>query len=161
MNFTFTTEQTIRRTDEIAEYMSEPRLWIPQTDYPDFDKWMQRVHIQLRSETKRAVLALCSGHLAGVIVYQHHKERADTLEIKNVTVRPDVRGRHVASFLLRNAEIEGCHDFHTSSVVTDAKADNLAIRSFLLKGGYLPMTCVDLYGLRSGRDIVYRKHIGP
>lgn len=40
MNFTFTTEQTIHRTDEISEYMSGPRLWIPQTDYPDFDLWI-------------------------------------------------------------------------------------------------------------------------
>lgn len=90
-------------------------------------------------------------------MYQRHKKYADALEIKNVTVHPDVRGRHVASFLLRNAEIEGCHDFHTNRVLVDAKSHNVAIRAFLLKGGYLPLTCVDLYGLGAGEDVVYCK----
>lgn len=161
MEVTFTTERTWARADEIVDYLRGPRLWVPQADYPDFDDWAAKVHVQLKSEHKRAVVAFVGGTVAGAIIYQRHQEQVDALEIKNVTVRPDVQGRHFASFLLRNAEVEGARDYGVRSVVVDAKARNRGIRAFLLKNGYLPAGIADLYGLGSGDDIVYAKRLPP
>jgi len=160
MEFIFTTEQTLSRTDEIIDYLLGPRLWIPKIDYPDFDEWIQKVHIQLKQEDKRAIIALSHRSIVGVVIYQRHQAEPEALEIKNITVRPDVQGRFIASFLLRNAEIEGTRDFNIRRVLVDAKARNLTIRSFLFRNGYANLGSHDLYGLGAGEDIVYSKVIG-
>jgi GNAT superfamily N-acetyltransferase len=157
VDFRFTTDRIWERADEIISYLLGPRLWIPKVDYPDFENWLGRVHIQLKSEEKRAVIALSSGYIVGAIIYQRHQELEETLEVKNITVRPDMRGRLVASFLLRSAEMEGHRDFGCRRVVVDAKAKNIGIRAYLFKNGYSPEKMEDLYGLGSGEDVVYGK----
>ena len=157
MDFRFTTEQTLSRTDEIISYLCGPRLWIPKLDYPDFDAWIEKAHAELKTEQKRALLALSIGQVVGVIVYQRHHQLPNTLEIKNLTVRPDMRGRHIADFLIRNAEIEGIRDFATNRVIVDTKARNFEMRSFLLHSGYKPKAIADVYGLGAGQDVVYEK----
>jgi ribosomal protein S18 acetylase RimI-like enzyme len=165
MHFVFTTEQTGKRADEIVDYLLGPRLWIPQVDYPDFDVWATKVpgfgswHTQLKKESKRAIIALARESVIGAIIYQRHQVLPDVLEIKNITVRPDARGRFMASFLLRNAEVEGAHDFGSHEVLVDAKARNTAIRTFLLRNSYKALGIADLYGLGAGEDVVYRKRL--
>ena len=160
MEFFFTNEATLHRTDEIVAYLRGPRLWIPTTDYPDFLDWTQKVHEQLRHEEKRALVAMSGGQVVGASIYQRHREEADALEVKNITVRPDQQGRYVASFLLRNAELEGERDFPgVRQAVVDAKAGNFAVRRFLLHHAYVPAALVDLYGLGAGADVVFRKRL--
>lgn len=151
------TNECWNRADEVVEYLTGPRLWIPHASYPDFDAWIQRVHQQLKDETKRAMVALDQGSVIGAIVYQRHKTLQDAVEVKNITVRPDVRGRHLASFLLRNAEVEALREFGRRRILVDAKADNVQIRTFLLTQRYVSLVNVDLYGLGSGSDVVFEK----
>lgn len=157
MEITITSEVSVSRADEIVAYMTGPRLWIPQHEYPDFESWIERVHGQLKSEEKRAVVAIVAGQVVGAVVYQSHRELPGTLEIKNLTVRPDQRGRHLASFLLRNAEQEGARDFKATQVVVDAKLGNRPIRRFLDANHYQPQAVSDLYRLNAGPDVVYSK----
>ena len=157
MHFTFTNEYPASRVDEIVSYLVGPRLWVPSSDYPDFLDWAERSHRALVQGSKRAVIALTSGDVAGVIIYQRHKQHRDALELKNLTVRPDLHGRHIASFLLRNAEIEGAREFNSRLVVCDAKAKNFAICRFLLSHHYTIAARRDLYTLDSGVDLVYHK----
>lgn len=159
MLFTFTSDETCKRADEIVDYLQGPRLWIPPLDYPDFDRWVAKTHAQLKSEEKRALIALSYGNVVGAIVYQKHQSDPEALEIKNVTVRPDLQGRYVASFLLRNAELEGCRDYGSRVVVVDSKARNHAIGAFLRKNGYTARGVEDLYGLGAGSDVVYTKKL--
>ena len=162
MNVSFTTDETVRRADELIDYMRGPRLWIPSVDYPDFDEWSERARIQFRREDERAVLAISDGNIVGAVVYQRHASDPSALEIKNLTVRPDQRGRHVASFLLRNAEIEGMHDYPgVFRCVLDAKARNFGMRAFLLRFGYVPWHVRDVYGLGCGVDIVFSRKLRP
>lgn len=156
MEVLFTSDRTVRMADEIVDYLLGPRLWIPQADYPDFGDWVQKVHGQLKSEAKRALVGISAGRVVGAVVYQRHLA-LPAVEVKNLTVRPDVQGRHVASFLLRNAEVEALRDYRVSEVLVDAKARNLAIRRFLLWNGYSVSGVRDLYGLRAGDDVLYRK----
>lgn len=157
MEFLFTTEQTYNRADELVDYLRGPRLWIPRTDYPDYDRWLLKVHRQLKSEEKRAIMALRGDEIIGSVVYQRHPELADVLEVRTISVAPDARGRHVASFLMRNAEIEGHADFNTSAVVVDAKAKNTGIRHLMQHCGYESLGPRDLYSLGAGEDVLFLK----
>lgn len=161
MNFKFTNEYSLSRIDEIVSYILGPRLWIPHIDYPDFLDWADKTHKELKKENKRAVVALSNNEIVGVTIYQRHKKYKDALEIKNLTVRPDARGRYIASFLLRNSEIEGGKEFDSKYAVCDAKVKNLAIRSFLLKNQYRITGNNDLYGLNAGDDTIYKKSLLP
>ncbi len=159
MKFTFTNEFKLSRLDEIVDYLSGPRLWVPHVDYPDYYDWLQKVHTQIKSEKKRAIIALYEKQIVGVTIYQKHEQIRNALEIKNLTVRPDVQGRYVASFLLRNTEYLGYKDFKCSHVLCDAKSHNQAIKAFLLRHKYLPQGTADLYGLNSGDDIIFKKQL--
>lgn len=159
MNFKFTNQYSVSRLDEIVSYLLGPRLWIPQDDYPDFLDWAHRTHKELKKENKRALIALSNNDIVGVTIYQKHKKHKDCLEIKNLTVRPDQRGRYIASFLLRNTEIEGSREFGLRSVLCDAKAKNLSVRHFLFKHKYRILDKDDLYGLGAGDDLVYKKDL--
>lgn len=159
MEILFTSERTTSRADELVDYLRGPRLWIPRADYPDFDDWSEKVHAQLKSEHKRALLALSRGVVVGAVVYQRHLTELGSLEIKNVTVRPDMRGRYVARFLLRNAEIEGRADFGVRRAVLDAKASNVSLRRYVEAQGYAATAVRDLYGLGGGADVVFRKRL--
>lgn len=157
MEVLFTSDRTVRMADEIVDYLLGPRLWVPKDDYPDYGDWVQKVWSQLRSEEKRALVGVSGRRVVGAVVYQPHRALPGVLEVKNLTVRPDVQGRHMASFLLRNAEVEGVRDFGSREVTLDAKARNAAIRAFLLRNGYAVSGVRDLYGLRAGDDVVFRK----
>jgi ribosomal protein S18 acetylase RimI-like enzyme len=161
MDFRFTTEYPLSRLDEIVSYLLGPRLWIPRTDYPDFEDWVQKAYQEIRGETKRAVIALSQNQIVGAVIYQRHKQFPETLELKNLTVRPDQRGRYIASFLVRNAEVEGTKEFGATSVLCDAKANNFGIRMFLMQHRYRIISETDLYHLNAGGDIIYRKDLHP
>lgn len=159
LDFHFTNTFNLSKVDEIVEYLRGPRLWIAKNAYPDFDEWAQKVQQELKKEAKHALVCFSGQNIAGVVLYQRHKTFKDTLEIKNLTVRPDVRGRHIADFLLRNAEIQGVRDFKSQFVICDAKTKNFPVRNFLFHSGYLPVTVTDLYGLGAGDDMIFRKNL--
>jgi len=159
MNFKFTNEYSTGKLDEIVSYLLGPRLWIPKVDYPDFYDWADRSYRELKRENKRAMVALSYNDVVGVVIYQRHKKCRDTLEIKNLTVRPDKRGRYIASFLLRNAEIEGKREHKSNSVLCDAKAGNAEISGFLTRNGYKAIAECDLYCLDAGKDVIYKKNL--
>jgi len=159
MDFKFTNNYPVSRLDEIVSYLLGPRLWIPSTDYPDFLDWAEKVHGELKKDAKRALIALSENNVVGVTIYQRHKKYKDALEIKNLTVRPDMRGRYIASFLMRNTEIEGQREFGSKYALCDAKANNYPVRLFLMKHRYKIIREEDLYELGSGKDIVYQKNL--
>lgn len=158
MNYHITTEETIKRVDEIVDYLRGPRLWIPQTDYPNYDGWLNKIHDQLKHESKRALITVVNKLIVGVIVYQRHNSYPDTLEIKNLSISPTHQGRYLASCMLRNAELEGQRDFSTNSVHIDAKSNNIPIKQFLVKHKYTPLFATDLYGSKTN-DVVFYKTI--
>lgn len=159
MDFRFTTEYPLSRLDEIISYLLGPRLWFPRTDYPDFEEWAMRAYIEIKKETKRVIVALSQDQLVGVIVYQRHKQFSEALELKNLTIRPDQRGRHIASFLIKNAEIEGAGEFGVDRVFCDIKMNNLEMRMFLMQHQYRIIATTDLYHLSTGDDILFRKNL--
>lgn len=156
MNLSFTTDVDVRRT---VEFLAGPRLWVPQADYPDFMSWLDKVEVELNSSIKHGIFCYALNKLVGAVIYQRHKTLPDFLEVKNLTVLPEVGRRFVASFLLRNAEVEGRERFRTTQVMLDSKKENVPIHAFLLRNGYRVISTIDLYGLKAGADNVYTKEI--
>lgn len=147
------------RLDAVLGFLEGPRLWIPRQDYPDFVDWLHKAHGELQRGQKRAVVCLEGPDVLGSVIYQPHRALKGVLELKNISVRPEARGRLLASFLLRQAELAGVAlGLHT--VVTDAKARNTGIRRFLLSQRYRARDTTDLYGLGAGDDVVYTKVLG-
>lgn len=158
-DFRFSNETPIFRLDEIVEYLTGPRLFIPKTDYPNILDWSQKVYSELKTDLKRVMVAYYGREIVGVTVYQKHRTDDSALEIKNLTVRPDMRGRHVASFLLRNSEVEGAREYGVDKVICDAKANNFGVRGFLLSEHYQILRQTDLYGLGAGEDLIFHKKL--
>lgn len=158
----FTNEHDTASAGNVIDVLKRPRLWIPTTDYPDYPLWLDKVEAELDTQAKRAMLAYSGTEPVGVVLYQRHKEQSDTVEIKNISVSPDVRGRYFGSFLLRNVEAEALgSDFPTcSKMVVDTKLSNFDMINFLLKHRYRPTLITDLYRLGGGEDIVLTKDCG-
>jgi ribosomal protein S18 acetylase RimI-like enzyme len=92
-----------------------------------------------------------------VAVFQKHKTISSFLELKNLTIAPEISRRFVASFLVRNVEIEAHGQF--THVICDAKKDNVIIQEFLTRNKYKTVANMDLYGLNAGTDTVYLKEL--
>lgn len=157
--FTFSTERSQAEAESTVEFLRTPRLWIPGEDYPDFDDWLERVTVELLDDRKRAMTAHFEKELVGTIIYQQHRDDPTTLEIRNISVAPNARGRYAGSFMLRNTELEGTgHDFpECERIVVDTKMANVGMIEFLLRHGYELETVTDLYGLGTGQDAVFTK----
>jgi len=163
IDFRFTNEHQASGISDILDVLQKPRLWVPRQDYPDYSQWLEKVEVELQAEEKRAMLA-CSGRdPVGVVVYQRHKYDPQSVELKNISVAPDVRGRYVGSFLLRNTEVEaqGFDYPDCTRVTVDTKVKNSGMIGFLIHHGYTPIGVEDMYGLGAGKDIVFTKNSLP
>ncbi|MDB4984295.1 MAG: hypothetical protein JWM20_474 [Patescibacteria group bacterium] len=159
MNISLTNEFKEASTDQLLDFMRRPRILVNNADYPDFDHWLQKVYVQLKSEEKRAILIIENGLIIGSVLYQKHASIKDALEIKNLTVGKEYRHRKFGSVLLRQAEILGAAGFKTVKAVCDAKAQNDEVRTFLLSEKYRILGEQDLYNKKSGTDLVYYKNL--
>lgn len=160
VNFRFTNEHSSANLGNVAGLLTQRRLWIPtQADYPGHGEWVQKAEAQLAQDEKRAMLAYDGLKPVGIVVYQRHPTRPDTVEIKNLSVAPDARGGFVGSFLLRITEVEALKvDFPgCRTIVGDVKVTNTEMVGFLIKHGYTPEEITDLYKLGAGLDVVFSK----
>ena len=148
--------------NQIIDRIIQPRLWFSGSnfaDYPDIGDWSQRVYTELRREIKRAFIAVISRRVVGVIIYQRDKIEQDILEFKHLSIDEMLAGRRIASFLWRQAEIEGVKEFQPKLIRCDVKIYRLAVRAFLEANHYQLVNTADLYSLKSGLDAVYQKEV--
>ncbi len=160
--FRFTTEHSSAGIAGIVDALRQPRLWIPTgQDYPTHGAWLDKTEAQLAEGTKRAMAAYMGGKPIGTVIYQQSSETPGLLEVRNISISPDARGRHVGSFLLRNAEIEAArNDFPgVEQVVVDTKVSNKEMIAFLQSEGYGLEYVTDLYGQDTGLDAVLSKSL--
>ncbi|HEY8992442.1 MAG TPA: GNAT family N-acetyltransferase [Candidatus Microsaccharimonas sp.] len=137
LDFTFTNTPGGRNQDAISERLVQPRLWIPQGDYPAHLDWREKAIAQIAEEKKRAMIAFWGSDAVGSVVYQQDPKDPSTVEIRNLSVEPYARGRHVASFLLNQTEHEAAVEFPDATrIVTDTKQTNAGLIAFALHNGY-------------------------
>lgn len=147
--FRFTNEHRASEVGNVAAVLGRPRLWIPTgLDYPDHPQWLERAEDQIQTGKKRVMLAYRGVEPIGAVVYQRHEARPTVVEVRNISISPDSRGRYIGSFLLRTTELEAVrHDFpDTASVMVDTKLTNKGMITFLEANGYALESITDLYG---------------
>lgn len=158
----FTNELSQSDVGNVAGTLLRPRLWIPtEADYPGHGEWVLKTEAQLAEGQKRAMVAYQGLHMIGAVIYQRHPTRPGIVEMKNLSVTDDARGRYIGSFLLRNAEIEATsNDFpDCTTIVGDTKLTNLEMIKFVIKHGYTIQEVDDLYRLSVGLDAVFSKTV--
>jgi GNAT superfamily N-acetyltransferase len=165
LDFTFTNTPGGRNQDAIAERLIQPRLWIPQGDYPAHLEWREKAIAQIADEKKRAMIAYWGSEAVGSVVYQQDPNDPSTVEIRNLSIEPHARGRHVASFLLHQTEHEAALEFpHTTRIVTDTKRTNASLIAFGLHNGYRIDTVTTLdessYAHNGVQDVILAKSLG-
>jgi ribosomal protein S18 acetylase RimI-like enzyme len=160
--FRFNNDHTSAEVADIVDVLRQPRLWIPtEKDYPDHGSWLDKTEDLIISGKKRAMAAYMGQDAVGTVIYQRDPKETTSLEIRNISVSDDARGRYVGSFLLRNAEIEAALNDFPGIVryVVDTKASNVEMIAFLESQGYSIQDITDLYSLDAGLDVVMSKPI--
>ena len=160
--FRFNNDHTSAEVADIVDVLRQPRLWIPtEKDYPNHGSWLDKTEDLIISGKKRAMAAYMGKDAVGTVIYQRDPNQSHSLEIRNISVSADARGRYVGGFLLRNAEIEAAqNDFPgIEEYVVDTKASNEEMITFLESHGYSIKDITDLYGLGAGLDVVMSKPV--
>lgn len=160
--FRFNNDHSLAEVADIVDVLRQPRLWIPtERDYPNHGAWLDKTEDLIISGKKRAMTAYMGTDAVGAVIYQRDPMEPISLEIRNISVSDDARGRYVGAFLLRNAEIEAVqNDFvGIEQYVVDTKVNNVEMIAFLESQGYSIREITDLYGLGAGLDVVMSKPV--
>ena len=160
--FRFNNDHNSAEVADIVDVLRQPRLWIPtEKDYPNHGAWLDKTEDLIISGKKRAMAAYMGKDAVGTVIYQRDPKEPTLLEIRNISVSDDARGRYVGSFLLRNAEIEAAqNDFPgIEQYVVDTKTSNVEMIAFLESQGYSVQDITDLYGIGAGLDAVMSKPV--
>jgi len=166
LDFRFTNTPGGRNQDAIAELLIQPRLWIPSGDYPAHIDWREKALAQIVDEKKRAMIAYWGNEAVGGIVYQRDPADPTRVEVRNLSIERHARGRHVASFLLRQVEVEACVDFPgATTIVTDTKHTNTGLILFASENGYYVETVAKLddsnFAHNGVPDVILAKDLNP
>ena len=162
VDFRITNEHSPAQVAEIVDFLRKPRLWIPtEKDYPSHGEWLEKTEAQICEGKKRAMTAYRGRIAVGAVIYQRHPSQLDVLEIRNISVSPEVRNRYIGAFLLRNAEIEAReNDFPEVSLVSvDTKLANTDMLLFLHSQGYEITDIKELYASGYGLDAILSKRL--
>jgi hypothetical protein len=148
-DFAFCSVQTSKQVKQTIDFLARQDL-----GYPNYDKWVQKVEAELFSGYKRAALAYSNGILVGDIVWQEHKQLPRIKELKNLRISSGARGRCLARFLLRQAEVEDSEQF--DAFLGDARETQVDLIGLMRDMGYMAVSKLNLY--EEGRkDVVLFK----
>ncbi len=144
---TFVISNELNTPARTIDTLRQPRLWVPTAaDYPSHDQWLEKTEADLISGRKQAMTVQHDEADIGVVVYQRHPEASAVCEIKNISIMPQSRGRHIGSFTLRTAEVQAINDFPgIETLEIDTKLTNKDMITFLQLQGYVITKVADVY----------------
>lgn len=85
---------------------------------------------RVESGEYKTIISLSEGLVIGNLVYRYLNK--NQIEIKNLRVRPEKRGRDIGHFMLTQMEKENSN----FSIKTDVTIKNLSMINFLIRNGY-------------------------
>lgn len=160
--FRFTNEHRTSEVGKVIDALRRPRLWIPTTnDYPSHEEWLGKTEADIAAGRKRAMISYYDNEAVAAIVYRRHETLNNVVEIRNISVVPEARGRLIGSFALVNTELEAVrHDFPgTDTLMVDTKISNAEMIGFLENHGYSVQEIADLYMQGTELDAVLAKSL--
>lgn len=162
MDARFTDEMNPAQAARVMDVLRAPRLWIPtEQDYGDttHKAWLAKVEQELVDGNRYALHAQMGTQSIGAVIWRPRASEPNVLDIRNISIHPDVKGRYFGAFMLRNVEwlmLENYPD--ATRIEVDTKTTNADMLSFLARQGYEVTGINDLYD--SGRpDVLLRKTI--
>lgn len=164
MNFTITDEMDQKRAGEVADVLLGERLWIPTADDYGESKhslWVDKATQEIARGERFAILAKYGSVPVGALVWRLGEEPGE-IDLRNISIVPDMRGRHLGSFVMQQLSIIAKDHFQQTkeqnpannlTINVDAKETNLEMIAFLKSMGFVAEDTRDLYG--SGKlDVV-------
>ncbi len=135
----------------LGRFIHEHALW-----YPRYDDWVEYVCIpEIDTGTKKAVVCWAEGTIVGNIIFQRHKQLPRTIELKNLRINPNMRGRGIAHFLVKQLETDARQQ-GIERVIGDTderRKDILALMQYM---GYTFIQSTSLYS-QDAIDIIFMK----
>ena len=160
INLRFSNELSKSQLGDVMKVLSRPRLWIPTSaDYPRHQEWLDKSEAQIAEGSKRALLAYADNTPVGAIVYRRHETEEKTVEIRNISIDPAIRGQLFGAFMLRQVETDVLANEYpkADTFVVDTKINNTSMISFLENQGYRRSNTLDLYQDGTGMDAILVK----
>ncbi len=112
--------------------------------YPGYHDWVDRTSPEFDSGYKGAVLTHFHNELVAAVVYQPDKLISNFIEIKSARVHPEMRGRDVVPFSLKQLEVKVRDQY--VGFVGDVRAENRQTLSYTSQWGFVPIMSIPLYG---------------
>lgn len=103
---------------------------------------MERSRPEILMGYKRAIIVLSEGIPIADLIFQPHKQLPQIIELKNLRVAREARGRGLARFMLKQPEIELPG---RDGIIGDLHTDQLEVRQTLDSLGYRRIAVVSLY----------------
>lgn len=154
MSFRFTFGNVGSRTElrQTIDFLAKQGL-----GYRNYDSWVQKTESEIDLGIKTAIIALSEGKIVGDLIYHHHKILPGVIELKNLRIHPEIRGRYFAPFMLRQVE---CENPNCDLIMGDARSDQREIARLMLGSGYYVLKGeVRLYD-KNNQDVVFMKQVG-
>ena len=137
-DYAFRSVQSTKEVRLAVDFLAKQDL-----KYPNYDEWVGRVESELFSGYKKAGLAYSQGVLVGDIVWQPHKNLPRVRELKNLRISPQARGKYLAQFLLRQAEVEDRKEFDV--LIADARESQTDLINMMADMDYQVLGKINLY----------------
>ncbi|MBU0959054.1 MAG: GNAT family N-acetyltransferase [Nanoarchaeota archaeon] len=137
-DFNFRMVESVRDRDRLSTFLHAQSL-----SYPNYADWVEKTRVELAQGDKRCIIAQSNGVLVGDCVYQQHRQFPRIREVKNMRVHEQVRGRHFATFMLRQAEVETPEEY--DAMITDIRANQPGLVEMVRTMGYSELARIPLY----------------
>jgi ribosomal protein S18 acetylase RimI-like enzyme len=116
--------------------------------YNQYNHWINRICIpELNAGYKQGYIVNTNNIIIATLIFQTHKELSQTLELKNLRVDNRFRGRDIAHFLLKNAEVFA-RRMGYKTIIGDFRANkdySFSILKLLLFSGYKVLFKAGIY----------------
>ena len=161
MNIRINDEMNPARAAKVMDVLRAPRLWIPT--YEDYgasvEGWLGKVEQELIDGKRHALYAQVGRQASGTVVWRPDIDDTSMIDIRNISIDPQVKGRYFGAFMVRNVEQLAREQYPNASTVrVDTKATNIDMLAFLARQGYSQQGTFDLYNSNKS-DVILHKSL--
>jgi len=146
---------SVRSVQDKIDIKTAKQLLLYQSlGYPKYEDWVSLAIGEIHSSYKTCLLGFSDGVPVANFIYQPHKEISLFRELKNLRIMPPWRHRGLASFMIKQAEVEDTENL--AGIVCDVRESETDIIGFLTMLGYQKIAGLSLYD-PNVKDIVMVK----
>ena len=146
-DFTFRTAASLKDYRAVIDFLSKQDL-----GYPGYQDWVQRAEAELLTGYKNVILGINGNRVVSDVMFQPHKQLGGrVIEVKNIRVDEQLRGRYFAGFMMRQLQTEVSEE--SDCILVDARSSPTDVISMLKSLGYVEVTRTPLYDTNE-QDVV-------